>query len=86
MCRVTICCEGPRDILTVLNWFLDNNSAQFSVPVIKIKNKFGQERPRSHVAVTDAGRGDERKCAGLTKAVLGIQGWRTRTTMMDTAT
>lgn len=41
--RVTICCEGPRDILTVLNWFLDNNSAQFSVPVIKIKNKFGME-------------------------------------------
>lgn len=45
MCRVTICCEGPRDILTVLNWFLDNNSAQFSVPVIKIKNKFGESSP-----------------------------------------
>lgn len=39
VCRAEICCKGPRDILTVLRWFLDNTVAP--VPVIKIKNKFG---------------------------------------------
>lgn len=42
--RTTVVCDGPRQILAAVNWFLNNTDPRLpAMPIVRVKNKFSME-------------------------------------------